>query len=125
MFGYTDDAKNSMLADLIAKTEPSDVITHLSLHSTDPGTTGADEWPITRIAVTEANFKTPSLGSTALNSSHTFSNISTVGAVTFFGTFTDVSAGTFMGGGAITGDQAANVDGDYVLEVGTKLDLNL
>lgn len=127
MFAYTNAAKASMLADFVGKTEPTDPVTHLSLHSADPSTTGANETSDSRITIAESNWSGPAGGFVELLSDWTFAGPAS-GNVTHFGIWnaTDpaASGGTFLGGGAITGDATFNSGGEYVLQSETSLDLN-
>jgi len=127
MFAYTDDAKASMLADLVGLVEPTDPVTHLSIHSADPGLTGADETSTLRLPVSSSDWSGPAGGFVELDSDHTFAG-PLDGNATHFGihnaTTDAASGGTFLGGGPNTGDITFNSAGNYVLQSGTSLDLN-
>lgn len=117
--GYTAAAKNGMLDGAPLRQR----ITDLSLHSADPGATGANEVTgggYTRAAVVEADFTAAAAGAFTLVADEPFVGPSE-GACTFFGSWDGT---TFLGGGALTGDQAFNVAGEYILKAGTSFDLN-
>lgn len=122
--GYSTTAKHSMLAKLIGRTLPSDAVTHLSLHSADPGATGASETTAARIAVTEASWNALAGGVATLGADKAFTGGAASGACTHFGCWTALTAGTWLGGGPNTGDQAFNAAGEYTLKAGTTLNLN-
>ena len=119
---YTTAAKNSMLSSLVGKTAPV-VIDALSLHATDPGSTGTGEVAgggYARVAVTEADFNSATNGEITTDNDKTFSGPANQ-AVGFYGAW---DSGVFVGGGALTGDATFNAAGQYILKTGTKLDLN-
>jgi len=122
---YTDLAKHTMLAAIVGKATPSATVTHLSLHSGDPGSTGANEVTggdpaYARVAVTETDFDAPTGGECLLNNDKTFNGPAN-GDCGFFGVWDGTD---FLGGGSNTGDLTFNAEGVVLLKAGTKLDLN-
>lgn len=114
---YTDAAKNGMLESLRQR------LTHLSIHTADPGLTGANEvasGAYARVAADETDFDAPAGGVLTLNNDQAFVAAAAEGA-THFGVWDTT---TFLGGGPITGDTAFNAEGDFTLAQGTTLDLN-
>lgn len=86
------------------------VITHMSLHSSDPGATGLNEVG-TRVAVdgsvdADGDITWTSVAFTGLAASQTVSHV---------GYWSAVSAGTFYGASALTGDATANAAGEYTV----------
>ena len=127
MPGYSNEAKNSMLAHMTQQASPDYQVGYLSLHTDDPGSTGDSEVTggdpaYSRISVDGSDFTTPSGGETELNNDKTFNGPDN-GDATYFGVWA-VDGTTFLGGGAITGDNQFNSDGEFILQQGTKLDLN-
>jgi len=107
---FTDAALNAATNGLTA------AFPFMSLHSADPGSTGASE--------TTAARKNPgwpaasgSGDSTAANVA--FTGVAPGGAVTFFGLWSAATGGTFGGGFALTGDQTANSAGAYTVTLAT------
>jgi hypothetical protein len=93
----------------------------MSLHSGDPGPLGtANELAGGGYARQACVFDAASGGARALNADVNFS-ATALTSITHFGVWTN--AGTvFRSGSALTGDQAANADGEYRVEaVGTSL----
>lgn len=95
---------------VIAATAIRDSITHLSLHSANPGTTGASQVG-TRVAST---------GSIDGDGDITWTNVAFTGlsanqAVTHVGYWSAATGGTYRGGSALTGDAAANAAGAYTV----------
>jgi hypothetical protein len=88
-------------------------IDRVSLHSGDPGTTGANY--ITAAGRQVASFAAASSGERTMSGDVDFTGMSAAQAVTHWGAWLD--AGTvFKCGGAVTGDQAANASGEYTLK---------
>ena len=119
MPGYSDNGKHIMLDHLAGE------ITDISLHSDDPGSTGANEITggdpaYARVSVTGADWDAAAAGAVELNNDKEFDGPADQ-SVSHFG----IWAGTdFLGGGGLTGDLAFNAEGDYVLQAGTSFDLN-
>jgi hypothetical protein len=88
-------------------------IDRVSLHSGDPGTTGANY--ITAAGRQAATFNAASSGERLLNADVAFTGMSAAQSVTHWGAW--LNAGTvFKCGGALTGDTAANAAGEYTLK---------
>ena len=83
---------------------------YVSLHSSDPGTTGANETTAARKAVT---FSVDGDGDLTLPSTLSFTGGASSGAVTHVGLWSASSGGTFRGGFALTGDATFNSAGEY------------
>ena len=86
--------------------------THASLHSANPGTTGANETTAGRQAVT---FNVDADGDLTLSATENFTGGAASGAVAYVGLWSAASGGTFRGGFAITGDATFNAAGEYNL----------
>lgn len=98
-----------------ARNQALDGITvdRVSLHSGDPGTTGANY--IAAGGKQAATFNAAASGERLLNSDVAFSGLGAAQAVTHFGVW--LNAGdVFKCGAALTGDQAANAAGEYTLK---------
>lgn len=85
--------------------------THLSLHSADPGTTGANETTAARQAVTW----TVDADGDLTSGSKSFTGGAANGAVTHVGLWSAATGGTFRGAFALTGDATFNSAGDYTV----------
>jgi hypothetical protein len=100
---FSDTAKNQALDGI--------TVDRVSLHSGDPGTTGANLVG-TRTAAT---FNAASAGERLLNADVAFTGLTALQSVTHWGAW--LNAGTvFKCGGALTGDAAANAAGEYTLK---------
>jgi len=122
--GFSVDARNGMLGQVRGR------ITHLSIHTADPGANGANEvssGSYARVAasvgagdftaVDAASFeidtgKDKAFVAAANEDAHSF------GAWVF-----DDPGYTWLGGGAITGDNNFNAEGDFILKAGTSFSL--
>lgn len=92
-------------------------ITHVSLHTADPGTTGASEATggspaYARRAVT---FADPEVDGTATTAEVTFDV--PAGTYTHFGAWSAATAGTFRGGNALAASQTFSSQGQLKLTV--------
>jgi hypothetical protein len=99
---------------LVARQQALDGITvdRVSLHSADPGTTGANQVGTLQTATFNA---ANGSGERLLNADVPFTGLSANQTVTYFGAW--LNSGTvFKCGGALTGDQAANAAGEYTLK---------
>ena len=117
MPGFSVDAKNGMLGQFRGR------ITHLSLHTADPGATGTSEVTsggYARATASVSDFSAPSDGEFTLTAQKSFSGPAN-SAVTYFAAW---DGSTYLGGGPITGDNQFNAEGAYILNVGTAFDLN-
>lgn len=85
--------------------------THLSLHTADPGTTGANTATSARVP---AAWGAASAGKvTATNKAFTGGAAS--GTVTHVGYWSALTGGTFCGSRALTGDNTFNAAGEYTV----------
>jgi len=98
-----------------ARNQALDGITvdRVSLHSGDPGTTGANI--IAGGGKVAATFNAAGSGERVLNADVPFTGLGALQAVTHFGVW--LNAGdVFKCGSTLTGDQAANAAGEYTLK---------
>lgn len=99
----------------VAENQALDGVTvdRVSLHSGDPGTTGANI--IAGGGKVAATFDAAASGERVLNADVNFTGLGASQAVTHFGVW--LAAGdVFKCGNALTGDQAANAAGEYTLK---------
>jgi hypothetical protein len=104
-----------MAFSVTARNQALDGITcdRVSLHSGDPGTTGANL--IAGGGKQAATFNAAASGERVLNADVAFTGLGASQAVTHFGVW--LNAGdVFKCGAALTGDQAANAAGEYTLK---------
>jgi hypothetical protein len=85
----------------------------VSLHSADPGATGANL--IAGGGKQAATFNAAASAERVLNADVAFSSLGNGQAVTHFGVWDTAGTG-FLCGAALTGDQAANAAGEYTLK---------
>ena len=85
------------------------IATHISLHSADPGGTGASAVG-TRVA---ASWSVDADGDLTLSSAAPFTGLSPNQGVTHVGLWSASSGGTFRGGFPLSGDASANSAGEY------------
>jgi hypothetical protein len=107
-----------MAFSVTARNQALDGVTvdRVSLHSGDPGTTGANL--IAGGGKQAATFNAASGGERLLNADVNFTDLGGSQAVTHFGAW--LNAGdVFKFGSALTGDQAANAAGEYKLLAST------
>ena len=103
--GFTDSALDDATNGVTA------VITAVSLHSADPGTTGANE--------TSAGRQTPTFaaasgsGDAPLTAALAFTGGAASGACTHYGLW---AGAVFKGGFPLTGDQTFNAAGEYTVD---------
>jgi hypothetical protein len=107
---FTAATRDEMLNDL------DSLASHASLHTADPGTTGADEVTggspaYARKAITWA---AASGGSKTLTGTVTF-DVPPATTITHVGTWSAVSAGTFRGGGSLAATEVFGAQGTYTL----------
>lgn len=103
--GFTTATRDEFLNDLDA------LATHVSLHTADPGSTGASEvsgGSYTRQAVTWA----AASGGSKTAGAMTF-QIPAGTTITHFGLWSAASGGTFVGGGALDAAQSYPTGGTY------------
>ncbi|MGH3332478.1 MAG: phage tail fiber protein [Nocardioidaceae bacterium] len=89
----------------------STLCTHLSLHSADPGATGASESTASRVAVTWTVDADGDLTAGPCD----FAGGAANGPVTHVGLWSAETGGTFRGAFALTGDSAFNSAGEYTV----------
>lgn len=108
MVGLTNNALNPM-ADALGA-----LLDFMSLHTADPGTTGANETTAGRQACA---FDAAVNGDISLTGTENFTGGAASGACTHVGFFSDATPGsdTFFGGFALTGDQTFNAAGEYTV----------
>lgn len=94
------------------------LITHVSLHSADPGANGSNEVATNRVPVT---WNPASSGDISLASSLSFTGGPASGAVTYLGLWSAATGGTFYGASPVAGDQTMNAAGEYTV---TQLTVN-
>lgn len=100
-------ACNQALNGLDASGTPTNLMTHTSLHTASPSTTGANENAATGGYARQAcSWNAASAGSKTNSSSLTFSTAGSV-AVTHFGTFSASTSGTYGIGGALSSSVTA------------------
>lgn len=88
------------------------VATHISLHSADPGTTGANQTTAARLP---AGWGAPTDGDITITAKN-FTGGAANGPVTHVGFFSQLATGgTFYGSQALTGDATFNAAGEYTL----------
>ena len=100
----TDGTLNSLGTSLAGLT------LYASLHSADPGATGANESSASRLAVA---FSVDADGDLTLPATLAFTGGAASGACTHVGLWSASTAGIFRGGFALSGDQTFNASGEY------------
>lgn len=111
MPGLTTAGLNAALAGIAAEA------THFSLHTADPGATGADEYSGGTYARQAANFGTPAIGEMPLDAPVEFDGVAEAN-VTYMGIW---AGSTFLGGKELDGDTEFNSEGKFVLTTDTKI----
>ena len=86
------------------------LITHLAIHTADPGTNGANPSAAARQPVT---WNVDSDGDLTISATINFTGGAANGPATHVGGWSALTAGTFRGGWALTGDQTFNAAGQY------------
>jgi len=117
MPGFTDAGKAIMLNAMRNAT------TEISLHTADPGTTGASEYAgagYARVAAVVADWDAPAAGSVDLNNDKDFAGVA-ADPVTHFGVW---AGSTFVASATISGDTTFNAAGEFTLKAGSSFDLN-
>lgn len=87
-------------------------ITHLSLHSSTPNSSGSNETTAARVA---AGWGSVSGSGDFSTTNKAFTGVAANGAVTHIGFWSASTAGTFYGYVPATGDQTANSAGEYTV----------
>lgn len=117
MAGYTPTVRNGWLDGVFNSGTP-----YVSLHSGDPGTTGANELSGNGYARSNATSKFNAASAGALDNSAVISFGPATGSdwpeAAYFGIFTDSSAGTFKGGWPLTNPQTVQVPNTASFDVG-------
>jgi hypothetical protein len=113
---YTDVVRNAML-DLTDETGGAVAITHISLHTANPGTTGASEVTGGSYARQAVTWGAASAGVKS-NSAQLVFNVPGGTTITHVAGWTASSGGTFRGGGALGASQAYATDGTYTIAAG-------
>ena len=99
--GAVESLRNSVLNKILNATDFATQVTHLSLHTADPGTTGADEVTGGSYARQAITFAAAASGSSASNVACTFT-VMPACTVTHVGLWTAVSAGTYLWRGVMS-----------------------
>lgn len=110
---FSDDVKNAML-ELLDETSGTVSITQISLHTADPGTTGADEVAGGSYARQSVTWGAASGGAKASSNEMVF-NVPSGTTVTHVGGW---DGATFRGGGALTVAQPFATAGTYTIAAG-------
>lgn len=87
-------------------------ITHLSLHSSTPNSSGSNETTAARVA---AGWGAVAGSGDFSATNKAFTGVASSGAVTHVGFWSASTSGTFYGYQALTGDQTANSAGEYTV----------
>jgi hypothetical protein len=90
---------------------------YLSIHSADPGTTGASELSGGSYARVAVSWAAAASGSMA-NSNTLTINIPTSTTAAYFGLYSASTAGTYEVGGALSASQTFNTAGTYSIAIG-------
>lgn len=118
----SDLAVHTMLSALAGKSTPAHIITHISLHSDDPGEIGGNEITggtpsYSRAVILESDFDSPENRALVLNKDiHFYGPNNQV--VTHMGIWDGT---TWLGYGLITETNEFTSDGEYVIREGTSL----
>lgn len=107
----TAAARNVMLTGLAG------VVTHLSLHTADPGTSGGAELTggTPAYARQPVTWTTPVTGGDLDNAGSSTFNVPSGQTVTHFGMWSAASGGTFYGGGPLSAQETYVGPGTYTL----------
>jgi hypothetical protein len=106
-------ATNSTAALNLGYNGVAGTVTHMSMHTADPGATGADEVTGGSYARVAKTYGAPTAGAGDIASAATF-NIPSGNEVTHWGAW-DNAGPTFLFGAALTASQAFASDGTYQL----------
>lgn len=99
--GYATTTKNSFLNALLNNTSYAVATVYVSLHTASPGDTGANETSGGSYARQLASFGAAAAGVCSTDALLQWLNMPAA-TITHVGLWTAVSAGTFLGGGALT-----------------------
>lgn len=95
-------------------------MTHMQLHSADPGVAGTSNvTTAARQAITWSSASSD--GDFGLSGAINFTGVAASGAATYVSLWSALTSGTWYGNFALTGDATANADGEYTV---TALNLN-
>ena len=97
----------------IAAAAVADAIKHISLHSANPGESGASELTGSGYARQPVTWGTSSGGAVAATNLPLLFSGAASASSPFFGGWTAATGGTFVDGGALQGDVSLNAEGDY------------
>ena len=103
-----NDTALNLMADALA-----DSGLFLALHTATPSAAGSDESAAARLG---SGWGAASGGDIAISSAMEFTGGVSDGSVTHFGIWSALTAGTFYGSFAITGDSSFNGAGEYTLD---------
>ena len=113
---FADDVRNAML-ELLDETSGTFPITHISLHTADPGVSGANEvvgGSYARQSVTWA----AASGGVKSNSAQLVFQVPSGTTITHVGGWDASTSGNFRGGGPLAQSQVFATSGSYTIEVG-------
>ena|SRR5215207_2111171 len=97
-----------------AANELRSLVTHLQLHTGDPGASGTSN--LTSAGRQAVTWSSPaSDGDFGLSATITFTGVAASGTATYVSTWSASSGGTTYGNFLLTGDTAANAAGEYKL----------
>ena len=93
-------------------THLSGLITHLAIHTADPGSTGTSPSAAARQPVT---FTVDADGDLTITGAVNFTGGTANGPATYVAGWSAITGGTFRGAWALTGDQTFNSSGNYTV----------
>lgn len=113
MAGLSPNGKNALLAGL------KSAVTHISLHSSDPGSNGTSEISggTPAYARQAVSFGDPAAGSMATTASMTF-NVPASATVAYVGYWSASTGGTFLGSRALDASQNFATAGTFTVDIG-------
>jgi hypothetical protein len=88
------------------------IATHASIHTAAPNSSGSNESTAARQPIV---WGAAASGDISITGSEAFTGGAASGPATHVGLWTAITGGTFLGGFALTGDQAFNAAGEYTL----------
>lgn len=112
--GTSNSALNQLLDTLRTNAAPSLQASYVSLHTADPGTTGASEVSGGSYARQSIAWNAASSGDLRSSNAPVF-NVPGSTTVTHFGLWTASSGGTFLTGGALSASQTYSTAGTFTL----------
>lgn len=126
---FASAAKHRMLDHLVGNTASGATIDRISLHTGDPGTTGANEvtgGSYAKVTIDATDFDAAgatTAGEIELNADQTFAGPAS-GTASHIGFWASSGTAFYAGGAITTGDTAFNAAGEFIVKAGTTLDLN-